>query len=89
MSFYLDLICSWEATLNTSIQNNHNTTNLTNEETKILYVRLHRKTRYESQQQYLQSYMKEKLIPNNFYINLDPSISNHNEVVLSVWNEKN
>ena len=62
------------------------------EDTELLAIKLNRSidkvARYESHQKYLRKCIKDKLIPTNFKIELDPSIGNHNEAFLSSWYDK-
>lgn len=62
------------------------------DETELLAIKLNRSidkvTRFESHQEYLMACIKDKLIPTNFKIELDPSIGNHNEAFLSTWYDK-
>ena len=62
------------------------------EDTEILAIKLNRNvdkiSRFASHKEYLETCIKDKLIPTNFKINLDPSIGNHSEEFLSTWYDK-
>ena len=62
------------------------------EDTHLLAIKLNRNTdkvtRFESHKEYLMACVKDKLIPTNFKIELEPSISNHDNTFLDTWYEK-
>ena len=62
------------------------------EDTEFLAIKLNRSidkvTRYESHQEYLTACIRDKLIPTNFKIEIEPSIGNHSEAFLTTWYDK-
>ena len=62
------------------------------EDTEFLAIKLNRSidkvTRYESHQEYLTACIRDKLIPTNFKIEIEPSICNHSEAFLTTWYDK-
>lgn len=77
---------------NSSITTIISTDSTSFENTEILAIKLNRNvdkiSRFTSHKEYLEACIKDKLIPTNFKINLDPSIGNHNEEFLSTWYSK-
>ena len=62
------------------------------EDTHLLAIKLNRNTdkatRFESHKEYLMACIKDKLIPTNFKIEVEPSIGNHDDTFLATWYEK-
>ena len=53
-----------------------------------LYKYEDRITRYESHKEFLSRCVKEKVIPRGLKVEVEPTIGNHDEEFVSLWNEK-
>ena len=68
------------------------TTPPTADDTEQLAIKLNRKTekiaRFESHRDFLTTCIRDKIIPRNFKIEVEPSIGNHDDQFLTSWYEK-